>query len=227
MQYVQKQKVMAPLMAPTDRIFSPDSPYIGAQVSADTGKNGYSVNLFATDQPLPLNSPQFNTAQYQYADRIIGSFGAVQYPQSMSAKNDLYLSPAQSIAPAYIAPPKATTSSVDLRNGIVGTEYTSSASTTYLPMVLWHEGDWTFEVWDGTIDEDVRLAKEDVAYLNTALLPETYGVFGENLAGDGEHTTVEWVYGNTLYSDFCYGSGVMALKMAVSTRVYPSGQIKP
>ncbi|MFB5188727.1 hypothetical protein [Alicyclobacillus fastidiosus] len=226
MQYVQKQQVTAPLMAPTEPVFSPDTPYIGAQVSVDPGKNSYSVSLFATDRLLPINSPDLNTATYESADRIIGSFGAVTYPPSMSAKSELYLSPAQSIAPAYIVPPKATKSNVDLGNGVIGTEYTSGSSTTYSPMVLWHEGDWTFEVWDGTMDEDVRLAKQDVAYLNTALLPETYGVFGENVAGDGEHTTVEWEYGNTLYSDFNYGSGVMALQMAVSSRVYPGGQIK-
>jgi hypothetical protein len=66
-----------------------------------------------------------------------------------------------------------------------------------------------------------------VPYLNTHLLPETYGVFGEQVGGDGNYTTVEWAYGNTVYSDFNYHSGLQAAQMAASMRVYPGGEIKP
>jgi hypothetical protein len=91
-------------------------------------------------------------------------------------------------------------------------------------MLEWHEGKWTFQVWDGTLEQDVQVAKNLVTYLDTHLLPPTYGVLGVNIAGDGNHTSAEWVYGNTTYWCISYHSAVQAAEMAVSSRMYPNGK---
>ena len=219
-------RAKVPLMAPTEPGFSPFVRYMGAQAQTYAHGDSYSVNLLATEKPLPVNSPALSAVADQ-AMNIIGSFGGVEYASAAGAKRQLYRSPAESLAPAYLPPPKLPAAPVALGHGIEGTQYRSAEPTAGAPMVLWHEGDWTFEVWDGTAAENVQQAKAIVAYLHTHLLPETYGVLGVNIAGDGSHSTAEWVYGDMLYSCFAYESGLQAAEMAVSARLYPGGQIRP
>lgn len=227
MRFAERSGTKIPLLAPTEPAFSPTVPYIGAQVSATA--NQYSVVMTSTDKQLPINSPALSGNVYGDASHMIGSFGAVKAASSAVAKSELYRNPEGSIAPAYQSPPNLPATRIDLGHGIAGSEFGDSSSSPAIgsTMVQWHEGDWTFQVWDGTVKQDVEEAKQIVAYLNTHLLPETYGVFGENIAGDGDHTTAEWVYGNTVYSVFDYHSGLQAAQMAVSMRVYPGGQRKP
>ncbi|MDP4171510.1 MAG: hypothetical protein Q8906_12940 [Bacillota bacterium] len=218
MQYAQIRSNIS-LMAPTKPFFTPNVKHMGAKVSAD--KKSYSVDLFSTDKPLPINSSLFSSRQYDEMNNLIGGFGGSNYSSPKIAKAQLYQTTANDLSPPYQSPPNSPFTKVDLGKGITGTAYAS------FPMVEWHEGKWIFQVWDGTLQQDVLETKKIVAYLDTHLLPPTYGVFGENIAGDGNHTGVEWVYGNTVYSCFSYHSGLLAAEMAVSTRVYPSLQTKP
>ncbi|WML48717.1 hypothetical protein RCG23_00785 [Neobacillus sp. PS3-34] len=221
MQYLQMRSNVShiSLMAPTKPIFTPNVQYMGGKVSA--AKDSYSVNLISTDKQLPINSPLLSSRKYDQMSNLIGGFGGTIYSSSKIAMAQLYNTPANDLAPAYQLPPNSPSTKVGLGKGITGTAYDS------FPMVEWHEGKWTLQVWDGTLQQDIQEAKNIVAYLDTHLLPPTYGVFGENIAGDGYHTSVEWVYGNAVYSCFSYHSGLQAAVMAVSARVYPSGQTKP
>lgn len=220
MQYVQQRSKFV-LMAPTEPTFPPSFvKYIGAEASATTPS--YSVNLLSTEQQFPINSPVLSFPPYTQAAQMIGSYGGTVYASEEAAKATLYEFNEGDIAPAYISPPSQQGSNVILGHGIIGISYGSPDS-----MVTWHEGDWTFQVWDTSLQQDVEEAKNIVTYLNTHLLPETYGVLGDNIAGDGNHTTAKWVYGNTVYSCFSYHSGVQAAEMAASMRMYPSGKIKP
>lgn len=221
MTYLQHHKIHIPLMAPSVLGFNPPVSSLSAAARVTGGGTTYVVNLYATSKPLTLNSPVLSTLPMM---DIIGSFSASQFPSPDSAKAHLYQSnPSTSLAPPYQPPPNVPASLVNLGYGITGTLYNNAA----LSMAMWHEGEWTFQVWDGTPTQDRQQAMKFVAYLHTHLLPETYGVLGENLAGDGNHTTAEWVYGTTEFSVFNYHSGVQAAEMAVSMRVYPSGKIKP
>ncbi len=225
MQYLRQRSARFSYMAPTEPGFSPKVPHLAALATANA--RGYTVNLFSSDKRLPINSPILSTAPYEQADAIVGSFGGRPYSSSSRALASLYVSSTHSIAPAYQPPPKVGDTEVNLGEGIYGFEYVNDTSTPGTPMVVWHEGDWTLEVWDGSITQDLAQARKLVGYLHRHLLPETFGVVGENIAGDGEHTTVEWVYGNMLYSVFNYQSGLQAVEMAASARVFPSGQRRP
>lgn len=227
MQYLRRRSATFPYMAPTEGGFVPTVPHLAAL--ATTNARGYTVNLFSSDKRLPINSPILSTAPYEQAGAIVGSFGGTSYASPSTALASLYLSPAQSIAPAYQPPPNVPDTEVYLGKGIYGLEYVNDTATVRVgtPMVVWHEGDWTLEVWDGSVAQDVAHAKKLVGYLHSHLLPETFGVVGENIARDGDHTTVEWVYGNRQYSAFNYRSGLQAVEMAASARVFPSGEIRP
>ncbi|RLQ94621.1 hypothetical protein [Falsibacillus albus] len=215
MEYV-KDHTKISLMAPAKADFKPNVQYMSAKATAD--QKSYSVNLISTDKPIPLNSPTLSSVEYDDMNKLIGRFSATAYSSPEDAKAQLHKSYEGDIAPAYQPPPDSESTKVDLGHGITGTAYSS------FPMVEWNEGKWTLQVWDGTLEQDIQEAQKIVAFLDTNLLPPTDGVFGENLAGDGQHTTAAWAYGNTVYSTFSYQSGLMAAEMAAASRVYPDGQ---
>ncbi len=213
-------------MAPTAPTFAPPVRYMGAQVSTYSHGGAYSVTLLATGMPLPVNSPALLSLETQ-AMNIIGTFGGVRYRTAAVAKSQLYRPPAHSLAPAYQPPPRAPARAVELGHGVDGRQYDVMKAGSGVPMVEWRTGGWTFQVWDGTSRQNLEQARTVVAFLSTHRLPQTYGVFGENIAGDGQHTSVAWQYGDMVYACFDYASGLQAAQMAVSERVYPSGRIRP
>lgn len=223
MQYVLS-RTHIPLLAPTSPTYAP-TPYgtqkMDAKVSASP--TSYNVYLEWANEALPLNSPALNQPPNTALANLIGGFRAQVYSNSQTALEQLK-APERGIDPAYIRPPTHDSgTSVGLGHGIQGTLYPSK----YNPVVQWHEGEWTLQVTDMGAQYDIQEAKKLVAYFNTALLPETEGVFGVNLAGDGEHTSAKWVFGDVVYSCSDYHSALQAAKMAVSMRTYPSGQRKP
>lgn len=222
------RRARLPLLAPTSPGFSAYVRHLGAQVATYAHGDAYSVILLATPRPLPVNSPALS-ALAAVAMNLVGTFGGVRYPSAAAARADGLLRwPAESLAPAYQPPPHVAARRVLLGRSMVGTLYAApTAGAAGTPMVLWHEGEWTLEVWDGTAAQDLAQARALVAYLDKNRLPESEGVLGENIAGDGDHTTAAWQMGDTVYSCFNNESGVGAAEMAVSERVFPSGAEGP
>ena len=219
MEHVTKTKLV--LLAPTLPDYSPHDGnwYTGAFVQSSA--NNYSVNLQWAYRQLPINSPELSNWKYaNLGDAgIIGSFGGTQYPSAKAALAQLYITQIHDIAPAYQSPPaKSKSVKVILGQVIQGLAYSSSAN----PMVIWHEGQWTLEVTDMALPYDIQEAKKLVTYFHTHKLPPTNGVFGVNIAGDGDHTSAEWVFGKVVYSCSDYHSALQAAKMVVSMRVYPN-----
>ncbi|WP_258109928.1 hypothetical protein [Alicyclobacillus sp. SP_1] len=226
MVYVQHHGAHMPLMAPVvSKAFSAIR-HMGVEATVSSDGMNYGVVLYATESSVPLNSS--NLSSLPEMD-LVGSFGATRFSTPAIAKSELYANQEGSMASAYLTPPPSVSQSVNLGHGMVGAAYEehSSAANPYSPMVVWHEGDWTLEVYDASVSIEVQHAKKIVAYLNRHLLPETYGVFGENIAGDGDHASAMWAYGNTDYSVSSFHSGLQAVQMAVAMRVYPSGQRRP
>lgn len=226
MVYVQHHGAHMPLMAPVvSKAFSAIR-HMGVEATVSSDGMNYGVVLYATENSVPLNSS--NLSSLPEMD-LGGSFGATRFSTPAIAKSQLYANQEGSMASAYLTPPHSVSQSVNLGHGMVGAAYEEHASATnpYSPMVVWHEGDWTLEVYDASVSIEVQHAKKIVDYLNRHLLPETYGVFGENIAGDGDHASAMWAYGNTDYSVSSFHSGLQAVQMAVAMRVYPSGQRRP
>ncbi|QSO45570.1 hypothetical protein [Alicyclobacillus mengziensis] len=224
MQYILSRTDI-PLLAPTVPTYAP-TPYgtlrrMDAQVSASP--TSYNVYLQWANKTLPLNSPALKQPPNTGLAAVIGGFGAKVYSTPQVAEAQLKV-PQRGIDPAYVQPPtNEPATPVDLGHGILGTLYKSQ----FDPIVQWHEGEWTIQVTDTKAQYDIQVAKKLVAYFNTALLPETKGVFGVNVAGDGDHTSAQWVFGDVVYTCSDYHSALQAAKMAASMRAYPSGQRTP
>lgn len=219
--------LMAPIMAPTEPIYSPRGnshwPYMCAQVQSSS--NTYSVSLQWVNRPAAINSPALSQPLNTGLAQVIGSYGGAEYSSHKSALRHLIQTRTGDIAPVYISPPKnAKVTNVYLGHGIEGQAYSGGQ---YDSIVEWHEGTWTLQVADTVTQYELPVAKQLVAYLNTYLLPETHGYFCVNLAGDGEHTSADWTYGDMIYSCSDYHSALQAVKMAVSMRGYPSGKSSP
>ena len=217
MKHVTKTKMV--LLAPTLPDYSPhetrENWYMGAFVQSSA--NNYLIGLQWTYRQLPINSPALSNPYYTNTGDagIIGSFGGTQYPSTKAALTQLYRQQ-RGMASAYLSPPaKSKGATVDLGNGIQGLAYSSS----FNPMVIWHQAKWTLEVTDTALPYDIQEAKKLVTYLHTHKLPPTKGVFGVNIAGDGDHTLAEWALGKVVYSCFDDHSGLEAAKMVVSMRV--------
>ena len=217
MQYVIRRTTI-PLFAPTSPIYAPASrgtQKMAAQVVVSP--TTYNVHLQWANKTLPLNNPALNQPPNTGLADVIGGFGAKVYATPQSAEEQLSI-PSRGIDPAYIQPPRNQSGApVNLGHGIEGTLYASPSDA----MVQWHEGEWTLQVTGTGTQSDIQEAEKLVTYLNTALLPETKGVFGVNLTGDGEHTSAKWVFGNVVYTCSDYHSALQAAKMAVSMRTYP------
>ena len=218
MEHVTRTKFV--LLAPTLPDYSPHPglPLSSMGAIVQSSADSYMVNLQWANRQLPINSSALSMPPNTGDAVLIGSFGGTQYPSAKAALTQLYRQQ-RGMASAYLSPPaKSKGATVDLGNGIQGLAYSSS----FNPMVIWHQAKWTLEVTDTALPYDIQEAKKLVTYLHTHKLPPTKGVFGVNIAGDGDHTLAEWAFGKVVYSCFDDHSGLEAAKMAVSMRVYPS-----
>lgn len=199
------------LQAPRDIQRRADAvhPYLSAQAQADV--ESYKITLQYTTTPLPVNSPQIdNNPQNGGLAQLVGGFGGKAYPSVATARAALKSN--ESRIPASWKPTKA-----DLGYGIIGYVYNQSG----MGIVDWRERGWLFEVNNGTVIDDIALAKQVVAYVNQHLLPDTYGAMSVENAADGEHTELEWTVGETVYNCWESHSALAAVNMAISMKPLP------
>jgi len=199
-----------PLEAPTDIPTPVTALYLGA--TATDSANAYHVHFQLTTTPLGLNSSSINDAANSGLANYFGGFGGTMYDSASLALKAL-----ESGEPAS---PSALTrvTSVNL-GGITGTAWTPETDNGILE---WHEGDWVLEVISNSVPDDVPVAQTIVAYLHTHLLPETHGVMIVADAGDGEHTTLNWAEGSSVYEATNYHLAVNAVAMAMAMTSYPA-----
>ncbi len=180
--------------------------YLGATTTRSS--DSYHVHLQLTSKPLSVNNPAIMGNPNQGLAQDFGGFGLTAYASSSQAEaaleHGLYQPTANSSA-----------ESINLGTGILGTAYSSPG------LIQWQEGEWTIQVV-GVPSQDTALAKRIVQYLHTHLLPETRGVMVVMAAGDGDHTTIAWQAGPTLYRVSDYHHAVGAMEMAMSMESWPS-----
>lgn len=170
--------------------------------------DAYHVHLQLTSKPLSVNNPAIMGNPNQGLANDFGGFGATRYASSSQA--------AAALAHGLYRPQaNSSANSINLGTGILGTTYSSPG------LIQWQEGEWTIQLV-GNPSQDSVLAKQIVQYLHTHLLPETRGVMEVMVGGDGDHTTIAWQAGSTLYqvSDYHHATG--AMEMAMSMRGWPS-----
>lgn len=139
----------------------------------------YSVGLWNTTTALAVvNSPSFNhdtTASAAIARWTIGAGGSAQsHPlTSLEGVNGFWFAP------------HGSETAVNLGHGIIGNYYAygefhsgviNGESSTVRHLIVWHEGQWIWEVGQGSESADQMIAERLVSYFHQALLPPSPGV---------------------------------------------------
>lgn len=188
-------------------------------VTAQAGSRGYAVGLQISTTPASVNSPVLSQPPNTGLAAVLGGFGARTYPSSAQVLSVLSLTPArpeQGNLTAAISMRGTKSRRINLGNGIQGALFDRRG----WDVVQWREGEWGFQVNGSYPPGDRALASQVVAYLHTHLLPEAHGLMVVNNAGDGEHTSLSWAYGDTVYNTWDYHHALSAVKMAMSMRPY-------
>lgn len=170
----------------------------------------YTVNFFECPSVEPLNSPHIGQgmcgAMAAYAD----GFGGRMYATPAAAREAL----------AY-QPPSGTPVAMSLPGGLTASRWPISGRSGLgsTAAVVWHEGEWTIVVTGGPGE---RAAAVLVArLLQRYRLPAHPGLLNIDAAGDGLHTSAQWVVGSTVYTTSAMHNPAHALVMAASTRPFP------
>lgn len=143
MQYVSKN-TRIPLQAPTDvQARSYDGQfYLAAQVQATN--SSYNVTLQYTTTKLPVNSPKISQYPNGALATWVGGFGAKEYPTAADARKTLSQS-------GFNVTTSSKPEKVSLGHGIIA----EVSNQHGMGIVNWHEGDWSLQVNNGTMNGDV------------------------------------------------------------------------
>lgn len=174
--------------------------YLSAATTQVADQANFRILYYAEDEAIPVNDTALNERQ------PIALFEKKTVDSAEAAADEV----AQVIDNAG--------NQVDLGYGITGYQQ-GAAGSSYLS---WQEGNWSLVVQASNIEgEDAEpLAKEIVAYLETAALPAPQNVGQITLSASTnngyETNSVKWQQGTTVYA-IQHFDALQAVKMAVST----------
>lgn len=180
----------------------------------------YAIDLWLTASPMPINNPAITQPPNGGQADLVGGFGATTFPShalataSLRPQNGAY----NPITSSLVHYP------VNLGDGVQATFY----SGKYAGFVQWTKGKWTIQINNlppaqhGSPPTFLYLATHRiVAYLHTHPLPTARGLMVVQAAGDGDHTSLQWVKGSMVLQASNYHSAVEAIMMATSMRSFP------
>lgn len=173
--------------------------YLSAATTKTSDQANFRILYYAENQAISVNDTALNDLQ------PIALFEKQTYSSADEAVNEV----AQVIDTAG--------SKIDLGYGITGYQQ-GAAGSSYLS---WQEGNWSLVVRASNIEGEVvePLAKEVVAYLETAMLPAPQNVGQISLAAGAsdfyQTNSVVWQQGTTVYT-IQHFDAIQAVKMAVS-----------
>lgn len=196
---------------------APSAIPTGLSATATASSDSYSVTLYHCPTVLALNDPDIGTGSCGALENYVGDFGSTRYATSSAAQAALLKT--TSGAPDLYCPSRPISKERPLGEGIMASVLSPEPAASAC-MVEWREGEWKIEIvgdltsghWEGP-------AEQVVAYLHTHFLPPAPGIMTVDLAGDGEHTTLAWVKGDSLYYVGNYHEAIEAAAMAVTDRV--------
>lgn len=216
MTYVAARTAL-PLQAPTVTGHANGSTrgYLAAAASASPGS--YRVSLQVSTTPVGLNSPALYQPQNTGLAAVIGGFGAQRVPSSSTAAQDVSLRMMPVSFPG-VNQELVKYANVALGNGIQGLR--AYVPHPYSDVIEWREGEWAFRIVGSDFPADRSLAASIVSYLHQHLLPETHGLLTIYNAGDGQHTSLSWAFGDVVYNAWDYHHALSAVQMAMSMQSY-------
>jgi len=87
-------------------------------------------------------------------------------------------------------------------------------------MVTFDLNGWSVVIGGGAALNSLSAAKHEalriIGFMREVQMPQKHGVVVIQTAGDGDHTLVDWTYGNSLYSISSYHSADEAFSMVGS-----------
>jgi hypothetical protein len=191
-------------------------------VSAEATKGldgSYSVTLVATQQQLPVNSPELGAAAANPRS-LLGTFSTTPVASAAAAASYLHTAASQDLASC--TGPKASAS-------FAGTPATT-CETSEGPAVSWSSGAWKVQVLDQGGDQfPTSQASSLASWLGGHSLPAAaQGVVAVSVpasAAEGSSVTSEvvWYSGQDVYQVSVPGSELGALQLASSMRPWPGG----
>jgi hypothetical protein len=168
-----------------------------------------------TSKQAGVDSQVINQSQNTGLAAYVGGYSATKFSNSDRASSGLKQFTIK-------IPSSAVSESVNMGYGIQGKWFSYAHTTT----MQWNEGTWICQIVGGSKGQELQESHKIVAYLDKHLLPERPGVLVVMQAGDGNHTEIHWAIGNVMYSASNYHQAMNAIKLAMSMRMYPSGQSK-
>lgn len=205
----------APLVAPTYIGQSNNSNYPYLTSLTTSTSDEYRVAFHITLTQVGVDSPSITQPPNSGLAEYVGEYGATEFSNSKQASGALNQFTIK-------IPSLAVTESTNLGYGIQGRWFLYANTAT----LQWYEGKWICQVVGGSKEQELQESKKIVAYLDKHLLPERPGVLLVMQAGDGNHTEIHWAIGHVMFSAGNYHQVLNAIKMAMSMRMYPSGQLK-
>jgi len=200
------------LVAPTDLevgIAPSRTWHLGALVTAKAGS--YDVAYEWTYVALPVNSPRLYQGKYANltALGIVGGFGGRTYPTVAKAEAAL-----AAVAPVPSLPAGSASKHVakTLAPGVRAQVWVHAGT------VLWHQGEATVLLTSPGLTPDLATSRQVARWLTSLPLPRAPLALDVDEGGDGQHTTVAWRVGRTVYTAWNYHAAVLALRMAARMR---------
>ncbi|EOI00197.1 hypothetical protein UAW_00212 [Enterococcus haemoperoxidus ATCC BAA-382] len=174
--------------------------YLTAATTGAVDQGNFRILYYAEDHGIEVNDPAVNDLQ------PIASFEKKTYDSNEAA------------ASAVNQIIDNGGSQINLGYGITGYQQGAAGSS----FLSWQEGNWSLVVRASNIGGEVAepLAKEAVAYLETAMLPAPQNVgqisLTASISDSYQNNSVVWQKGTTVYT-IQHFDALQALKMAVST----------
>jgi hypothetical protein len=193
---------------------------IPTRLSAKTSstQTSYNISLYQCQSPLPLNSSKIGNAPWcSGLAHYFGNFGGTRYSTSASAGH--WLKVLTSHRTQFCGAIANRSIKVGLSQGTQVTMTSTGGSTGYCKMTFDLNG-WSVVIGGGTTLNSLSAAKQEalriIGLMGEVQMPEKHGVVVIQTVGDGDHTLVDWTYGNSLYSISSYHSASEAFSMAGS-----------
>ncbi len=184
-----------------------------AKTSSTFGQ--FSAQIFACPTAEPVNGPKVGQLNCGTMASFAESFGSSVYSNNNAARETLPPPPVSGLS----ALPQTTQF---LPGHLKAVRWYSGnpANSGTTVAIKWQEGDWTVWVYGGTglWNTALMVTRE----LERYRLPAHLGIMIVDAAPDGQHTSLAWVVGNTVYRAGAMHQSLHAIVVAASMKNFSS-----
>ena len=185
----------------------------GNSAIAKSTQQSFTVNIFACPVAEPINSSQIGQGNCGAMASFAEGFGASEYPSPQAALDALPQSPITNLSNLQLM-------SQSLPGGLTAQRWVRSGSHGPGSTIAlrWQEGDWTLWISGGSgLRQTAISVTEDLQHYR---LPPHQGSLLIDAAPDGQHTSLSWVIGSTVYDANSMHQALHAIEIAASSQPF-------